>query len=149
MENLGGPSVKPYQPGGVWSEATFGNKKYVADTGDALYRRSLYTFWRRIVGPTMFFDVANRLYPKPDGDLHGALWSDLDADGTLYLDAYPVTVEQMAGLLGQYKAANPNLPVVLKGDVETAYGKVQEVLAMLKKLDIAEIGLVTKRSPTL
>ena len=73
----------------------------------------------------------------------------ITADGSLFLDAYPVTVEQMAGLLGQYKAANPNLPVVLKGDVETAYGKVQEVLAMLKKLDIAEIGLVTKRSAAL
>lgn len=57
---LGGPPVKPYQPEGIWSEATFGKKKYQQDHGDALYRRSLYVFWRRIVGPTMFFDVANR-----------------------------------------------------------------------------------------
>jgi len=60
VEELGGPSVKPYQPGGVWAEATFGRKKYVQDHGDALYRRSLYTFWRRIVGPAMFFDAAKR-----------------------------------------------------------------------------------------
>jgi hypothetical protein len=46
----------------VWAEATFGNKKYVADKGESLYRRSLYTFWRRIVGPTMFFDVSPRQY---------------------------------------------------------------------------------------
>ncbi len=57
---LGGPSVKTYQPAGVWEEATFGNKKYQMDQGEALYRRSLYVFWRRIVGPTQFFDAANR-----------------------------------------------------------------------------------------
>jgi hypothetical protein len=57
---LGGPPVKTYQPAGIWEEATFGNKRYVPDKGAALYRRSLYVFWRRIVGPTMFFDSANR-----------------------------------------------------------------------------------------
>lgn len=57
---IGGPPVKTYQPAGIWEEATFGNKRYVQDRGEALYRRSLYVFWRRIVGPTMFFDSANR-----------------------------------------------------------------------------------------
>jgi len=57
---LAGPSVKPYQPEGIWEEATFGKKSYVQDHGDALYRRTLYTFWRRIVGPTMLFDNAAR-----------------------------------------------------------------------------------------
>ncbi|HBJ34305.1 MAG TPA: hypothetical protein DDZ51_05970 [Planctomycetaceae bacterium] len=57
---VGGSPVKGYQPTGVWEEATFGGKKYVQDKGDALYRRSLYTFWRRIVAPTMFFDNASR-----------------------------------------------------------------------------------------
>lgn len=56
----GGAPVNGYQPPGIWEEATFGAKKYVQDQGDALYRRSLYTFWRRIVGPTMFFDNAAR-----------------------------------------------------------------------------------------
>jgi hypothetical protein len=60
VEKLGGPSVKPYQPAGIWEEATFGKKSYVQDKGEALYRRSLYIFWRRIVGPTSFFDVAAR-----------------------------------------------------------------------------------------
>ncbi|MFO0908007.1 MAG: PSD1 and planctomycete cytochrome C domain-containing protein [Isosphaeraceae bacterium] len=59
-DRLGGPPVHPYQPEGVWEEATFGNRHYPADLGEALYRRSLYTFWRRIVGPTMFFDSAPR-----------------------------------------------------------------------------------------
>ncbi len=60
VEQVGGPPVKPYQPDGVWEEATFGGKKYQRDSGAALYRRSLYVFWRRIVGPTLFFDVASR-----------------------------------------------------------------------------------------
>ena len=71
----------------------------------------------------------------------------ITADGAIYLDAYPVTVEQLTSLLGQYKAANPALPVVLKGDGEAPYDKVLEVLAAVKKLDITEIGLVTKRIP--
>jgi hypothetical protein len=57
---VGGPPVKPYQPAGVWAEATFGKITYEPDTGGNLYRRSLYVFWRRIVGPTMFFDSAKR-----------------------------------------------------------------------------------------
>jgi hypothetical protein len=60
VEKMGGPGVKPYQPPGIWEEATFGKKSYLQDTGDALYRRSLYVFWRRIVGPTTFFDVSPR-----------------------------------------------------------------------------------------
>lgn len=59
---LGGPPVKPYQPTGIWEEATFGNKRYEQDHGEKLYRRSLYTFWRRIVGPSMFFDTPSRQF---------------------------------------------------------------------------------------
>lgn len=60
VPKLGGPSVKPYQPEGIWEEATFGKKTYTQDQGEALYRRTLYVFWRRIVGPTMLFDNSNR-----------------------------------------------------------------------------------------
>ncbi len=57
---LGGPAVNGYQPPGIWEEATFGKKTYSQVEGEDLYRRSLYTFWRRIVGPTMFFDSTKR-----------------------------------------------------------------------------------------
>ncbi|MGC6489477.1 MAG: DUF1549 and DUF1553 domain-containing protein, partial [Planctomycetota bacterium] len=57
---LGGPPVRPYQPDGVWAEATFGFIRYDQGQGDDLRRRSLYTFWRRIVGPTMLFDTPTR-----------------------------------------------------------------------------------------
>lgn len=57
---IGGAPVNGYQPDGVWEDATFGNKKYRRDSGRKLHRRSLYTFWRRIVAPTLFFDTASR-----------------------------------------------------------------------------------------
>lgn len=57
---IGGAPVYPYQPSGIWDEATFGKKTYTESSGGDLHRRSLYTFWRRIVGPTEFFDTAKR-----------------------------------------------------------------------------------------
>jgi hypothetical protein len=49
VRRLGGPSVKPYQPAGLWEEVS--GKKYQRDSGPALYRRSLYTYWKRTVCP--------------------------------------------------------------------------------------------------
>jgi hypothetical protein len=49
VERLGGPSVKPYQPAGLWNELA--DADYVQDHGPSLYRRSLYTFWKRTVPP--------------------------------------------------------------------------------------------------
>ena len=69
----------------------------------------------------------------------------ITADGAMFLDAYPVTLDQLRSSLGQYKAANPNLPVVLKADSSAQYEKVMAVLDVAKRLDINEIGLVTKR----
>jgi len=51
VEKIGGPSVKPYQPPGVWEAGSHqgsDTKSYTQDHGDALYRRSLYTFWKRM-----------------------------------------------------------------------------------------------------
>ncbi len=50
VKKTGGPSVKPYQPAGLWQELT-GGGGYKPDTGDGLYRRSLYTYWRRTIAP--------------------------------------------------------------------------------------------------
>lgn len=60
VNRLGGPPVKPYQPLGIWSDLSLGKIKYVQDHGESLYRRTLYTFWRRASAPTMLFDVASR-----------------------------------------------------------------------------------------
>lgn len=61
VDDIGGPSVKPYQPAGLWTELT-GGSDYKADTGDALYRRSIYTFWKRTSPPPMMtnFDASTR-----------------------------------------------------------------------------------------
>ncbi|WP_347988581.1 biopolymer transporter ExbD [Methylomonas sp. AM2-LC] len=66
------------------------------------------------------------------------------ADGTIFLDTYPVTMEQLEATLMQYKAANPELPVVVKGDATVQYHSVVEILALLGKLDITQVGLVTQ-----
>ena len=60
VEKRGGPSVRPYQPARLWLEMS--DKKYEQDHGDKLYRRSLYTFWKRTVPhPVMMaFDATNR-----------------------------------------------------------------------------------------
>lgn len=64
VKKVGGPSVKPYQPKGLWAETTsgVGLTEYIADKGEGLYRRSLYTFWKRTVPPPsmLTFDAASR-----------------------------------------------------------------------------------------
>ncbi len=50
----------PYQPPGVWEDLSFGKNRYFQSQGDDLHRRSLYTFWRRSMAPTSFFDVTAR-----------------------------------------------------------------------------------------
>ncbi|MEK6476234.1 DUF1553 domain-containing protein [Catalinimonas sp. 4WD22] len=53
VRKIGGPSVKPYQPPGLWREkaSVVGEREYKAGEGDDLYRRSLYTYWRRTIPP--------------------------------------------------------------------------------------------------
>ena len=65
VEKLGGPSVKPYQPGGLWVEVSSGGRyqrKYMQSHGTDLYRRSMYTFWKRMQPPPamVVFDAASR-----------------------------------------------------------------------------------------
>ena len=60
VEQLGGPSVMPYQPGGLWEELSA--TPYVQGKGANLYRRSMYTFWKRTVTPPsmLAFDASTR-----------------------------------------------------------------------------------------
>jgi hypothetical protein len=62
VDKIGGPSVKPYQPPGLWEEIAMGKPSYGQGKGDDLHRRSLYTFWKRTVPPPamMTFDAADR-----------------------------------------------------------------------------------------
>ena len=63
VDEYGGPGVKPYQPGGLWAEVGLGgNPKFVQDHGEKLYRRSLYTYWKRSAPPPsmQIFDAPTR-----------------------------------------------------------------------------------------
>ena len=65
VEKVGGPSVYPYQPDGLWMELNNRpglSKAYKSGTGDDLYRRSMYTFWKRTVPSPMLttFDAPDR-----------------------------------------------------------------------------------------
>lgn len=67
-------------------------------------------------------------------------------DGSVYLDAYPVSLSQLESLLQQYKAVNPDLPVVVKGDSLVQYQRVVEVLDILGRVGVTQMGLVTQRA---
>ncbi|MFO0868434.1 MAG: DUF1549 and DUF1553 domain-containing protein [Pirellulales bacterium] len=64
VEKIGGPSVRPYMPDGVWDETSvYGDlRNYKPDQGDGLYRRTLYTVWKRTAAPPtmLLFDAPNR-----------------------------------------------------------------------------------------
>jgi hypothetical protein len=64
VEKVGGPSVHPYMPEAVWDETSkYGNmRNYKPDTGESLYRRTLYTIWKRTAAPPsmLLFDSPNR-----------------------------------------------------------------------------------------
>jgi hypothetical protein len=64
VPKIGGPSVRPYMPEGVWDETSkYGDLRgYKADTGESLYRRSLYTIWKRTAAPPtmLLFDAPTR-----------------------------------------------------------------------------------------
>jgi biopolymer transport protein ExbD len=63
----------------------------------------------------------------------------------IYLDTYPVSIQELETRLGQYKAATPDLPVVVKADASVQYQKVIEVLDVVTRLEISQLGLVTQK----
>lgn len=94
---VGGPSVKPYQPSGLWEDSGT-QHEYVQDKGDNLYRRSLYTFWRRTCppptmsvfdAPTREFCLVNRTTTMTPLQVL-AVWND-----TGYLEAARVLAEKL------------------------------------------------------
>jgi biopolymer transport protein ExbD len=69
----------------------------------------------------------------------------ITADGTIYLDTYPVSMQELEALLVKYKAVNPALPVVIKADAQIQYQLVVDVLDLMGRLQITQLGLVTKK----
>ena len=66
-------------------------------------------------------------------------------DGQIFLDTYPVTLVELEDRLRQLKSVNPSFPVVIKGDAKVHYEKVVDVLDLMGRLDITQLGLVTQR----
>ncbi len=69
----------------------------------------------------------------------------ITAEGTIFLDSFPVTLPELETRLRQYKASDPNLPVVVRGDEKISYKSIIDVLDILQKLEITQLGLVTQK----
>ena len=96
-EKIGGPSVMPYQPEGLWSEVV-GSATYVQDHGPNLYRRSLYTFWKRTIPPPTManFDASARESHVVRPALTNTPLQALDLmNNVTYLEAARVLAERM------------------------------------------------------
>lgn len=66
--------------------------------------------------------------------------------GDVFLDAYPVTLSDLENQLRTAKAAEPDFPVVVKGDAVVQYQRVMDVLDLLRRLDLNQVGLVTGKT---
>ncbi|MGA8148519.1 MAG: biopolymer transporter ExbD [Gallionellaceae bacterium] len=70
----------------------------------------------------------------------------ISEDGNVFLDAYPVTIEELEQRLTELKNVNPAQAIIIKGDGHAQYLKVMQVLETMKKVDITDIGLATSRA---
>jgi biopolymer transport protein ExbD len=67
----------------------------------------------------------------------------VDAQGQIFMNAFPVTLPDLETRLRNAKATNADVPIVLKGDQSAQYGKVTAVLDLCRQLDLTKVGLVT------
>ncbi len=67
----------------------------------------------------------------------------VDNSGQVFLDAYPVTLPELEERLRTEKALTPDFPVIVRGDSGVQYAKVVEVLDLLRRIELNQIGLVT------
>jgi biopolymer transport protein ExbD len=67
----------------------------------------------------------------------------VNAEGQVFMDAFPVTLPELETRLRSEKAENPEVPIILKGDATAQYGRVTEVLDLLRRLELSQVGLVT------
>ena len=70
----------------------------------------------------------------------------INSNGDVFLDAYPVTLPELEARLRTAKATEPEFPIVVKGDAVVQYQRVTDVLDLLRRLDLNQVGLVTGRA---
>ncbi|SMG41218.1 Planctomycete cytochrome C [Arenibacter troitsensis] len=139
VKKVGGPSVKPYQPEGLWQEkATFvGENKYVQGEGDDLYRRSIYTYWRRTIPPPFMitFDTPERnLCSVKRQSTTTPLQPLVMLNGPEYIEAAKVLVEQTMASGGE-KVEN-QISEIFR--LLTSRSPTDEEVTTLKKLYLDE-----------
>jgi len=66
-------------------------------------------------------------------------------EGKIFIDTYPVSMDELEQRLVQQKSVDPETPYIIKGDGDVQYRVVVDVLAMMGKHDITQLGLVTQR----
>jgi biopolymer transport protein ExbD len=69
----------------------------------------------------------------------------ISESGQLFLDAFPVSISELEQRLREQKAITPDFPVIVKGDANVQYQKVVDILDLLRRLDLSQVGLVTGR----
>ncbi len=69
----------------------------------------------------------------------------ITAEGNIYLDTYPVTMAELESRLASLYGADPELPVVIKGDATVQYQLVMDVLDLVGRVGITHLGLVTQK----
>jgi len=69
----------------------------------------------------------------------------VDSQGQVYLDTFPVTIDELESQLRSFKAVTPEFPVVIKGDRVSQYGRIMEVLDVCGRVGITQLGLVSDR----
>jgi len=68
----------------------------------------------------------------------------VNSQGRIFLDTVPVTLEELEQRLTQLKAQNPDFPVIIKGDSQTQYQSIMDVLDVLGRENLTQVGLATK-----
>jgi biopolymer transport protein ExbD len=63
--------------------------------------------------------------------------------GQIFLDAYPVSIGELEQRLREQKALTPDVPIIVKGDSNVQYQKVVDILDLLRRLELTQVGLVT------
>ena len=89
----------------------------------------------------IFILTSNASIPGIKVDLPKAI--TIDNAGNVFLDAYPVTLSELEERLRTEKALSPDFPVIVRGDASVQYAKVVDVLDLLRRIELNQIGLVT------
>ncbi len=70
----------------------------------------------------------------------------VDSSGAVYLDTFPVTLDELESQLRSFKQVTPDFPVVIKGDRVAQFGRIAEVLDVCGRVGITQLGIVTERT---